>query len=89
MRGSFTPESNGNLERALLSIRKVNDVLSTLVFLYFVNVDDMLGPESEEEWQGAVRLIHAVLGLPKDLKRHGVFDAFLDTKLLQDIFDSN
>jgi hypothetical protein len=39
---------------------------------------------SEEEWHGAVRLIHAVLGLPKDLKHFGVFDAFLDTRLLHD-----
>jgi len=63
-------------------------VPSTLVFLYFVNADDMLGPMSEEEWHGAVRLIHAVLGLPKDLKRHGVFDPFLDARLLQDSANS-
>ena len=70
-------------------LRKANDVLSILVFLYFVNADDMLGPMSEEEWNGAVRLIHAVLGLPKDLTSYGVFDAFLDTRLLQDAVDSN
>jgi hypothetical protein len=70
-------------------LRRVNDVPSVLVFLYFVNADDMLGPMSEEEWHGAVRLIHAVLGLPKDLTSHGVFDAFLDTRLLQDTIDSN
>jgi hypothetical protein len=69
-------------------LRKLNDMPSTLVFLYFVNADDMLGPVSEEEWHGAVRLIHAVLGLPKDLKRFGVFDAFLDGRLLQDSLDS-
>jgi hypothetical protein len=65
-------------------LKEINQVSSALVFLYFVNADDMLGPMSEEEWQGAVRLIHAVLGLPKDLKSYGVFDAFLDTRLLQD-----
>ena len=65
-------------------LRELNGVPSTLVFLYFVNADDMLGPMSEEEWHGAVRLIHAVLGLPRDLKRYGVFDAFLDARLLQD-----
>jgi len=69
-------------------LQKLNDVPSTLVFLYFVNADDMLGPMSAEEWNGAVRLIHAVLGLPKDLKRYGVFDAFLDARLLQDSVDS-
>jgi len=42
---------------------------------------------SEEEWNGAVRLIHAVLGLPKDLRSYGVYDAFLDAKLLQDAVD--
>lgn len=65
-------------------LRQVNSVPSTLVFLYFLNADDMLGPMSEEEWHGAVRLIHAVLGVPKDLRPYGVFDAFLDTRLLQD-----
>ena len=65
-------------------LRQVNDVSSTLVFLYFLNADDMLGPMSEEEWHGAVRLIHAVLGVPKDLRSYGVFDTFLDTRLLQD-----
>jgi hypothetical protein len=59
-------------------LSKLNGIPSTLVFLYFVNADDMLGPMSEEEWSGAVRLIHAALGLPKDLKCYGVFDAFLD-----------
>jgi hypothetical protein len=65
-------------------LRQVNGLPSVLVFLYFVNADDMLGPMSEEEWHGAARLIHAVLGLPKDLQAHGVFDAFLDVRLLQD-----
>lgn len=68
-------------------LKQVNNVPSGLVFLYFVNADDMLGPMSEEEWHGAVRLIHAVLGLPKDLRPYGVFDAFLDTRLLQDAVD--
>ncbi len=65
-------------------LREINDIKSALVFLYFLNADDMLGPASEEEWQGASRLIHAVLGVPKDLTSHGVFDVFLDTRLLQD-----
>ncbi|OLC94839.1 MAG: hypothetical protein DMG35_21010 [Acidobacteria bacterium] len=65
-------------------LRRINEIPSVLVFLYFVNADDMLGPTSEEEWRGAVRLIHAVLGLPKDLRTYGVYDAFLDARLLQD-----
>jgi hypothetical protein len=65
-------------------LKRLNDVPSILVFLYFLNADDMLGPVSEEEWHGAIRLIHAVLGLPNDLRSHCVFDVFLDTRLLQD-----
>lgn len=65
-------------------LKKVNGIPSTLVFLYFLNADDMLGPMSEEEWHGAIRLIHAVLGLPKELRKHGVFDGFLDARFLQD-----
>jgi len=65
-------------------LRERNGIPSMLVFLYFLNADDMLGPASEEEWHGAVRLIHSVLGLPKDLRSYEVFDAFLDTRLLQD-----
>ncbi len=65
-------------------LRRLNGVSSTLAFLYFLNADDMLGPMSEEEWHGAVRLIHAVLGVPKDLRSYGVFDVFLDARLLQD-----
>jgi hypothetical protein len=63
----------------------MNNRSSILVFLYFLNSDDMLGPMSEAEWRGASRLIHAVLGLPANREEHGVFDAFLDVRLLQDV----
>jgi hypothetical protein len=65
-------------------LRRLNGVSSVLAFVYFLNADDMLGPMTEEEWRGAIRLIHAVLGVPKDLKPYGVFDAYLDARLLQD-----
>jgi len=65
-------------------LREMNGINSTLVFLYFLNDDDMGGPTSEEEWQGSSHLIHAVLGVPKDLTPHGVFSVFLDSRLLQD-----
>ena len=70
-------------------LREMNGIKSTLVFLYFLNADDMLGPASEEEWRGASHLIHAVLGVPKDLTAYGVFDAFLDTRLLLDAVEKN
>ncbi|MHC2332837.1 hypothetical protein [Bradyrhizobium sp. USDA 4454] len=65
-------------------LTQLNGLSSRLVFLYFVNAEDMLGPPSEQEWHGAIRLIHAALGLPKDLRSRGVFDAFVDVKRLRD-----
>nr|GAJ36107.1 hypothetical protein BDOA9_0153200 [Bradyrhizobium sp. DOA9] len=64
-------------------LTRFNGLKSSLVFLYFVNAMDMQGPVTEEEWHGAIRLIHAVLGLPKDLRSRGVFDAFVDVKRLR------
>lgn len=63
-------------------LRELNGIRSTLVFLYFLNADDMYGPKSQEEWRGASRLIHATLGISEDLPSHGVFDAYLDAHLL-------
>jgi hypothetical protein len=60
--------------------RQLNGIESTLVFLYFTNAVDMDGPATEEEWHGAMRLIHTILGLPADLSRFGVYHAFLDAR---------
>jgi hypothetical protein len=65
-------------------VNRVNGVPSVLVFLYFVNDEQMSGPASELEWKGAVRLLHAALGLPSNLEAHGVFDAFVDVRNLNE-----
>jgi hypothetical protein len=61
---------------------KLNGLPSRLVFLNFCNAADVHGPESEEEWHGATRLIHALLGLPDDLSGKGVHHAFVDVRSL-------
>ena len=61
---------------------KLNGLPSKLVFLNFCNAVDVSGPESEEEWRGATRLIHALLGLPDDLSKKGVHHAFVDARPL-------
>jgi hypothetical protein len=65
-------------------LSRINRIQTRLVFLYFVNAVDISGPASEEEWRGAIALIHAALGLRADLRRFGVFEAFLDVKRLAD-----
>jgi len=61
-----------------------NNAVDRLVFLYFINATDVDGPMSETEWHGASRIIHASLGLPADLRPFGIFDAFVDARLLHD-----
>ena len=65
-------------------LRKLNQIESSLVFLNFTNAVDMDGPTTEEEWHGATRLVHAVLGLPANLEHFGVYHAYIDAKLLTD-----
>jgi hypothetical protein len=62
---------------------KVNGLPTRLVFLNFCNAADVSGPESEAEWHGATKLIHALLGLPDDLRRRGVFHAYVDARPLR------
>jgi hypothetical protein len=62
--------------------RTVNGLPSHLVFLYFTNARDVGGPESELEWKGAIRLLHAALGLGEHIKDPYVHDIFLDATLL-------
>jgi len=59
-------------------LREVNGLDSRLVFLNFCNAPDVRSPESCKEWEGSIELIHALLGLPSDLRRHGVHHAYLD-----------
>jgi len=63
-------------------LRKLNNIPSILVFLYFINATEMEGPSSILEWEGATRLLHAVLGLPKSLKRYDVYHAYIDVNEL-------
>lgn len=65
-------------------LRELNGIDSKLVFLDFTNAADMNGPETIEEWKGATRMIHAVLGLPADLTPFGVYHAYLDARQLTD-----
>lgn len=66
-------------------LRELNKIPSVLVFLNFINAIEMGGPTSVQEWKGAIRLLHAVLGLPPDLKSYGVYHAYIDAKLLSQV----
>ncbi len=62
--------------------RELNDIDSVLVFLNFLNAEEMNGPRTMEEWHGAIKLMHTLLQIPDDLEKFGVYHAFLDANLV-------
>lgn len=64
-------------------VAHINKLDSRLVFLDFINAEEMNGPLSKEEWLGTTKLIHAFLGLPESLESFGVHHAYLDVKSLK------
>jgi hypothetical protein len=63
-------------------LRHVNRVPSHLVFVYFLNANDVRGPSTEHEWCGALALLHTVLGLRPDLRLDGVHEVFVDVRAI-------
>jgi hypothetical protein len=49
----------------LYFLRHMNQLPARLVFVYFVNARDMRGPTTRVEWESALALMHAALGLPR------------------------
>ncbi|MGZ8391588.1 MAG: hypothetical protein ACXWWK_01975 [Gemmatimonadales bacterium] len=49
----------------LYFLRHVNQLPAHLVFVYFVNARDVRGPASRVEWESALSLMYAALGLPR------------------------
>jgi hypothetical protein len=76
--GTFFQYGNRLAHHYLL--RVANGLPCALVFCYFINATDVGGPSSAIEWRGAIKLLHAVLGLPSDLEQHGIYDVFVDVR---------
>jgi hypothetical protein len=68
----------------LYFLRTLNQVPAYLVAVYFLNDAAMGGPRTAEEWAGALRLVHAQLGID-DRRVASVFggaviEVFIDTR---------
>lgn len=65
-------------------LRQLNKIPAYLVFVYFLNAEDVQGPKTAEEWAGALRLVHALLGIDEErLEKHSgnaIVDVFIDVK---------
>jgi hypothetical protein len=53
-----------------------------LVMIYFTGDSDMRGPDSREEWEGAIKDVHRQLGLSADQSLPAVHDVFVDVQTL-------
>ncbi len=66
----------------LYFLRSLNRVPAYLVFVYLLNDADMQGPKTAEEWAGAIRLVHAHLGVDEARLTKAfagaVIDVFID-----------
>lgn len=67
----------------LYFLRTLNRIPAHLVFLYFVNARDVRGPSSVAEWEGAIELVRAILGLRKTGIGRYVEHLFVDADALQ------
>lgn len=63
----------------LYLLRELNGLPAYLLFLYFTNDQEMNGPGTEAEWEGAIKLLESFLGIPQQhrLSKY-VLRAFID-----------
>jgi hypothetical protein len=66
----------------LYLLRHLNGIPAWLVFLYFINADDVAGPKSTEEWRLVINGVHSHLDIKPDKRRHHVIDVFFDVARL-------
>jgi hypothetical protein len=63
---------------AHLYLLRRNDLQAYLVFVYFLNDVEMSGPTTVKEWQAALDLLYAYLGLGRHKLQKYIFDVFID-----------
>ena len=62
----------------LYLLRALNEVPAYLLFVYFVNDNNMNGPKSIDEWNGALSLLTSYLGIGRDRLKKYIADIFID-----------
>jgi len=66
----------------LYLLRVLNEVPAYLIFVYFVNDKDMNGPQTIDEWKGALSLLTSYLGIGRHRLKPYIADIFIDVRLL-------
>ncbi len=68
----------------LYLLRELNGIDAYLVFVYFVSAKDVDGPETVDEWHGAIQVLEGAIGIPKRHKYSDfVIHAFVDVERLR------
>jgi len=70
----------------LYFLRTLNREKARLVFLYFVGATDVTGPTSRAEWEGAIKVTEAYLGLGRHKLSSYVHHAFVNVSALSTEF---
>lgn len=68
----------------LYLLRTLNDVPAHLVFVYFIGDKDMGGPETSEEWEGAIKIVESYLGISRHKLSPFVRHVFCDVATIPD-----
>ncbi len=66
----------------LYLLRTLNVIPTYLVFVYFVNDKEMNGPQSIDEWNGALSLLKSYLGISRHKLSKYITDIFIDVEML-------
>lgn len=66
----------------LYLLRILNKIESYLVFVYFLNDDEMEGPKTMQEWQAGVKVLEAALGLRQNRLSSFIIKIFIDIREL-------
>lgn len=69
----------------LYLLRELNGLQAYLLFLYFSNDEEQKGPASKAQWEGAIELMEAFLGLKQHKLSDYILHAFVDVRDLQAI----
>ena len=67
----------------LYLFRVLNEVPAYLIFVYFLNDEEMKGPRTADEWKGALKLLHGYLGIGRNRLSKFVVDVYVDINDLQ------
>jgi hypothetical protein len=65
----------------LYLLRVHNGIPGYLIFLYFLNDEEMSGPQSIDEWSGAIALLHSFLGIGRHKLSKYIADIFIDVQM--------